>query len=300
MADRCCECCDPFQNERELMLFFGLDHTLVHLILEYLYFGEIVSLDSALLNKSLRSVFLDALGSRLPLKIFLRNLYPIEIAWLARRNVLIPSICFEGFEESGVLYVSKFSSSLRSIQIRPGYGFGAYNHNLVKIGKCPSLTALLLSDTKITPKNLEKILKSNPQLERLSLSNCQKLTEAAISAIAKHCPNLEDLDISRNDWLESVESLLTGCPRLKVIDLSETMASDDSIDDILAHFPNLRSINFSMTPEISIQGVLKILNQVGLPALFDKDPNNQLLGIDCLNSVLCKSSSPLLPLLIFM
>jgi hypothetical protein len=54
---------------------------------------------------------------------------------------------------------------------------------------------------------------------------------------------------------------------MTIIDLSGTMISDECIEDLLAHFPRLRSIRFSDT-EISIETILKIFRQVGIPSLM--------------------------------
>jgi hypothetical protein len=271
------------------MFFTKLLPELLHLILEHLNYSEILRFDLAVLNHSLRSLFIDALRLLQP-EFFSRPLDSLDIDWLTHRGILIPTIKFCGFNESGVGYISKFRSSIQSIEINLRRGYKASNSDLVRIGRCPLMTSLSLPDSTITIKNLEKLLKSNPQLESLSLQGCQKLTETAISTVVKYCPKLKVLNISGNLWVadDAIEILVTGCPHLTKIDLSGTMISDECIEDLLAQFPRLRSIRFSDT-EISIETILKIFRHVGIPSLLDQNPSNQLLGLDCIFEVLGES-----------
>ena len=69
-----------------------------------------------------------------------------------------------------------------------------------------------------------------PQLQSLDISECGKITDEGITALANECPQLQSLDISHCDITdEGIIALLNGLPQLQFLDISECGFTDEGI-----------------------------------------------------------------------
>jgi len=99
---------------------------------------------------------------------------------------------------------------------------------VAKLVKLTKLRRLDISGAKITPAGL-KILKSLPQLERLSLWNCKGLDDTAAAQFAD-VPKLVDLDLSYTSIGDAMLKTLTALPNLKLLYLTDTKVTPAGVD----------------------------------------------------------------------
>jgi hypothetical protein len=272
-----------------MSLLERLPRELFNLLLSYLTFSEIVNFDYAVLNRCLRSLYLNSLNG---LQIFSKSLF---LDWHDQRDILIPSITFFGFDSLTKNYVSKFRHRLKSIILESSSGgFLIRNIHLQELGHCASLRSIHISKChKINDKYFEKFLKLNSQLVEVDLLDCETLTPLSLLALNKYCPNLESLCLSDNIWVDDEAiDLLTkiessergsrekggtgsrerrgtesrergGCKRLKVIACHNTSITGRAIEKMLDSFPHLEAIEFLFDSDaVNVTTTVRVLEQV--------------------------------------
>jgi len=99
---------------------------------------------------------------------------------------------------------------------------------VAKLVKLTKLRRLDISGAKITPAGL-KILKSLPQLERLSLWNCKGLDDSAAAHFAD-VPKLTNLDLSYTSTGDAMLKTLAALPNLKVLYLTDTKVTPAGVE----------------------------------------------------------------------
>lgn len=273
----------------------SLPRELLRLVIDYLMIPELISLDNAILNKSFRSDYILSLSG---IKHFDYQLIaPQTFKWLTKRNIAVLNLSFVSLNEFSLKYISRFRSVIQKLFIHtdlPYHIFGEVitpsRKDLNRIGRCPSLKSLFLSDAQnLTTKTLQKILKDNPQIGDLDISGCPSLSLECIQSIVKQCQNLQFLDLSRNDWVTdaAIDILLTGCPRLKSLHLDETSITDNSVDKILMRAPSLHDLQV-LENGISVAKVSDILDRVSIPSILHPDDDIATIGLLAVNGYMSK------------
>ena len=85
-------------------------------------------------------------------------------------------------------------------------------------------------------------------LQRINLSNCKKITDTGVSAIAQHCPLLSDINVFGCELLTDigVSAIAQHCPLLSNIDVSGChLMTDIGVSAIARHCPLLSNISLS-------------------------------------------------------
>jgi hypothetical protein len=278
-----------------------LPSDLFHLLAKFLKLPELLNLDSAISQRSIRPVFHQSL-SFLPLLDEI-SFPPAGLAWLHTRNISIRQLQTRRFDSIVIRYLSLpgIRSSIQAMVLENGQRMT--NRDFVQIGACSSLRRLSLSKyTKINDKNFAIVLKLNPQLEELEISSASSLTKKTMNTITTCCPNLTCLDLSSNAWVDddAIGILTTaitldtgtsglGCPLLKTIVISATRASDVSALNLLDTYPNLYSLEYSHCA-ITTETALRILRETAIRSIQNPNPEIQLAGVRCLNSAMTECS----------
>jgi internalin A len=99
---------------------------------------------------------------------------------------------------------------------------------VAKLAKLTKLRSLDISGAKITPAGL-KVLKSLPQLERLSLWNCTALDDSAAPEFAA-LPKLTNLDLSYTSAGDGTLKSLAALPNLKLLYLTDTKVTPVGVE----------------------------------------------------------------------
>ena len=99
---------------------------------------------------------------------------------------------------------------------------------VAKLAKLTKLRRLDISGAKITPAGL-KVLKSLPQLERLSLWNCTALDDSAAAEFAA-VPKLTTLDLSYTSAGDGTLKSLGALPNLKLLYLTDTKVTPAGVE----------------------------------------------------------------------
>jgi len=99
---------------------------------------------------------------------------------------------------------------------------------VAKLAKLTKLRRLDISGARITPSGLN-VLKSLPQLERLSLWNCTALDDSAALEFAA-APKLTMLDLSYTSTGDGTLKSLAALPNLKLLYLTDTKVTPAGVD----------------------------------------------------------------------
>ena len=99
---------------------------------------------------------------------------------------------------------------------------------VAKLAKLTKLRRLDISGAKITPAGL-KVLKSLPQLERLSVWNCTALDDSAAQELAA-VPKLTYLDLSYTGAGDGTLQILATVPNLKLLYLTDTKVTPAAVE----------------------------------------------------------------------
>ena len=142
-------------------------------IIECLDWCEVARLDTALLDRNMRNIYLDALKLR-KVKVDRRNGFWNNavnkgiLNWLVSRNIPVISWDLE-----------------------------VDNTKLMTIASgCPQLQSLNISRCSITDAGIIALANGCPQLQSLNIGYCDEITDEGIKALATGCSQLQSLDIS--------------------------------------------------------------------------------------------------------
>lgn len=115
------------------------------------------------------------------------------------------------------------------------------NTNLLRINLRNSKN--WLSDELLTP-----VLKCNPRLQLLDLTNCTSVTNTTLQCLAVNCPNLQKLILRDCVWLspEGVTVIGLYCKNLEAIDFSGCWnVNDESLTVIVSSCRKLKSVQLA-------------------------------------------------------
>eukprot|EP01032_Pedospumella_encystans_P026677 gene26677-30146_t len=179
-------------------------------LLNFLAAEDIVRLDSALNNRSLRSLYRKALKRRVIDVAKIRGLNACLLNWLCQENTMLykMKIC----SDVPIDKVLQNISCLREVKNLSLYGCAHFTedtfvqlfhsiHSLIKID--------LSRAGSLTDAAVEALARNHPQLDAIYISKCTLLTDQSVKALTSRCPSLQDWDLEGCTGLTraSLESL---------------------------------------------------------------------------------------------
>jgi hypothetical protein len=105
----------------------------------------------------------------------------------------------------------------------------------------------------LTDSTMQVVAKHCRNLERLDLSGCSELTDRSLKLIAEKNPKLKKIDLNSCKKITdaSVGAFAANCPDLEYVDLCETQITDDSLVSLRDNCLNIRIVRIG-----DCQGVL--------------------------------------------
>eukprot|EP00005_Dracoamoeba_jomungandri_P007975 CAMPEP_0174268018 /NCGR_PEP_ID=MMETSP0439-20130205/35846_1 /TAXON_ID=0 /ORGANISM="Stereomyxa ramosa, Strain Chinc5" /LENGTH=930 /DNA_ID=CAMNT_0015355923 /DNA_START=48 /DNA_END=2840 /DNA_ORIENTATION=+ len=118
-----------------------------------------------------------------------------------------------------------------------------YELNSLNLSKC-----MKISDASV----VELVRSSGNTLRSIHLDNCPLLTDRALKAIAKHCPNLLELSVSCCEELtdNGMLDLSTGCPNMEKLDVSELPNLTSRSLESISRFHSLKTLSLAYSKEL--------------------------------------------------
>jgi hypothetical protein len=246
----------------------SLPREIFRLVFEYLLLDDMREVDNAFMNSELRPLYLSQL-SGLILKDEVALTEKLS-CWFLFRNILVTQPFFEKFSYSSLPLLSNSQSVITQMSFMNSETAQFFPF----LKDYPFLDSFSASSCGISDKLFENFLSLNPRLTCLIVSDENELSAAAVTAIIRYCENLEELDVSRNEWFtdESLLQLIQGCPILEYLDISDTgVTRIESIHALLDAHP-LQSLLCRGLP-LEIERLC--LRQVLLPSVMSNDRNRR-------------------------
>ena len=117
---------------------------------------------------------------------------------------------------------------------------------LCKIGALTELRTLLLSETKCDPDTVKVIANMcGENLRTLHLTRCQMVNDKCLQYIAKMCPNLEVLDLSRSTLITDAPHMDGHLMKLRELRLRDCAGLTNSFVLKIARLPALEMLDIS-------------------------------------------------------
>jgi len=165
-------------------------------LLNFLAAEDIVRLDLALNNRSLRSLYRNALKRRVIDVAKIRGLNACLLNWLCLENVKLYK--FKIRSDVPVAAILQNIFCVRDVKILSLYDCIHFKsetflqlfhsiHSLIKID--------LSRAESLTDEAVEALARDHPQLDSVSVSKCTLITDRSIEALMIHCPSLQDWDL---------------------------------------------------------------------------------------------------------
>lgn len=185
----------------------------------------------------------------------------LDIETIASRNTKLTHLSFERFalSEEQLLRVIDKCRNLKYVE------FGHSKISSLVVKKMAEnglpLTHVLLAD--IDDEQVLELVQAFPNLRQMSF-NGSNITDAAVSAIAAHCPRLRILELTDCIGITdaSVDDLAASNLALTTLDLSGTAVTTRSLVKVSQRFQNLRSFTISVATDEGltavVQGCLKL------------------------------------------
>lgn len=264
------------KKRKIISLLETLPSELFHLILEYLELNELFILDQAVLNVTLRSLFLTSLH-----KISLDQIDQTDsiIEWILSRGIVVREIYCQGNSwETQLIQNSK--SHCHTLIIDDS------DIDLEFIGVCPALKKLsMLQFDEDFLTRFQNFLSINPTIKEIEIGQRHRGFEIDIASSLCCCSNLRSLQLQDLPWVddEFVSQLLKGSLDLYSLDLWLTGITSASIPLLLDAFPNLCFFFFCQC-DVTDDWIQHALWQV-IPRAFQGTSSEcHYLGIDCISA----------------
>jgi hypothetical protein len=124
---------------------------------------------------------------------------------------------------------------------------------------CRRLTWLDVADCDVTDDGLRTLAPLCVSLHHLSLSSCERVTDAGLEAIGEHCTRLEKLHIARTGagvTDAGIRSVVIGCPDLALLDVGGARClTDATLACIAEHCRNLTELRAGGNTVITVRGL---------------------------------------------
>jgi len=286
----------------------GLENVLFSagLLWEFFTIIDLSALDVAISDARMRGSWLRSLGSLChqgldPMDADRNGYQFFYLRWVDARGIRLKTIqyffCF-----STQLPLSRLLHPQVDFLSLEEYGSAMTNEVLrAATAACPQLTRIALHDCEhLTDSGLDDLTRHCPHLEVvgihacanvgdsairyltdrcgrslrwLSISHCERVTDAAVRFIGSHCPNLQTLKVAYCKELtdRSMNALARGCPALRTLDVSGCHhLTDSGYRSVTKACPLLSCIDItscrgiSKSSFIALAAELKTLNSVEL------------------------------------
>ncbi|KAI1314569.1 hypothetical protein EDD11_001998 [Mortierella claussenii] len=124
------------------------------------------------------------------------------------------------------------------------------------LSKCPSLSTLILLQNANKNATVQAIAETCPNLTMLELRNSKSIATFAFDAVFKGCPLLTHLDISYTLIFDAaVSALAQHCPELRVLDLTGcSRVTNASFREMMAALRHLRELKVGGCSKIKVEG----------------------------------------------
>jgi hypothetical protein len=251
----------------------------VHQFVQLYSLGQISS--SLTPSTEPRSIFLQLFRHRGGFLFHRFILTPSTVQWLQDASVLVSKLILKNYNDQSHQYLMEHKDFVEELDFH--HSPGLLDKHLKELDRCPALTSLSLANcAKISDSTLQQFLKSNPQLERLNISDTREITRGIMPALQLSGQNIQYLDVSRHEWFNSdcLRLLVTSWPRLKSINFSRTYVEMKTVVELLKMKPEIQSIGYSMAPIYEKQATQTFLLEFALRSLMSDDLVSQNMGLD--------------------
>jgi F-box/leucine-rich repeat protein 2/20 len=138
---------------------------------------------------------------------------------------------------------------------------------------CPLLESVSLQGcNNVTNNDVRTLVAAcGSRLCRLDLTDCQRLGDEAVLAVAEHCPRLLEIKCPFNVSDAAVVALAGCCQQLTSVFLSLSTVRDPGVTALAAHCPKLTCIVLHGCCDVTMQGVhalaenCRLLSRLQLP-----------------------------------
>lgn len=261
--------------------------------IQYLSFPEIGVLDISLTNHHLRRLYLDAINGLIvpDLKAYDIKSSSNGIDWILSRGVKTKSISFVLLSAKGLALLDNLRDELEELSITKFRDASLWLSS--HIGCFQYLASLTFRHSSVSNEDLRNILKSNPNLTKLTLDNITGLTSGCIPSINEFCRQLRYLSLPNNHWLndEAIYTLSQGVKQLMYLDLEDynfDSVSDNSIIELLNSFHDLRGFCLQFQCH-SVEVSNMVIAKIAYPSLMSFQTEAQVLGITTTTNILKNS-----------
>ncbi|KAM8960884.1 S-phase kinase-associated protein 2 [Pelodytes ibericus] len=138
----------------------------------------------------------------------------------------------------------------------------AQNVDLVRLNLCGC--------SGFSPESLHEMLRNCTRLRELNLSWCDFTEDHIKSAVSQFPSSITELNLSgyrQNVGLSDVGSMVTRCPDLTNLDLSDSVQLDTDCFHVLKQLPNLKHLSLSRCYQISATTLLEFGKSMPLKTL---------------------------------
>jgi hypothetical protein len=270
------------------------------MILQFLEVSKkFIRLDNAILNHSLRSLYLQALDGMTTSSYLVHPVSPgfcfdhgpsfgfrpkeplqlkdaMKTGWIVNRNIHPLNISLYECNHENYFHLVEISRHVvQSLHFSECQGV----ETIFRLGNFPALKKLHVYMC-CQQSDILQFLALNPQLEDLKF--CMKSFSLDLfSEISVSCPKLTHLDISWNEWCtdECISHIIRGFPNLRHLAISsKRVRQHDSIVSILSSYPLLRSLDIHNC-DLSANTRLYYLNEFAFPCATSDDQELQEIGL---------------------
>ncbi|RHZ78645.1 hypothetical protein Glove_158g102 [Diversispora epigaea] len=126
----------------------------------------------------------------------------------------------------------------------------------------PNIIIWILNDIKLTDFTIYTLVGSYPDLRKLNLSNCDKVTDIGIRQIAR-CHNLEHLALNSLKFLndETIYIIVQSCPNIRYLNLEFCYVIDTAVEAIAQSCRNMEYFNLYRSESITDSSIFKIVKK---------------------------------------
>ncbi|XP_051897452.1 F-box/LRR-repeat protein 15 isoform X4 [Pristis pectinata] len=120
----------------------------------------------------------------------------------------------------------------------------------------------------LTDLELSPVIGQNHHLEKVDVTGCRDLSRQTLETLSLNCPNLQYLSLRQCDWVDplSLRSLADRCSRLVSIDLTACkQLNDEAVCYLVRKCPKIKSLSLAVNANLSdssVQEVAKVCTEL--------------------------------------
>ncbi len=147
----------------------------------------------------------------------------------------------------------------------------------------PNLIRLGLTLCEVTDNCFQELTTTLPNLTTLVLLNC-KMTDAGISTLFQKCPNITQLQLNGNKGVTGIgfKTIAQSVPKVNILLLSACDITNEGLIEVLQKCPNLNVLQLAASEQvsdISIQAIPNFLpNLINLNLSYCDNINNETIA----------------------